>query len=674
MTTELTLANLDAIEAAAGDGADKNPTVSGVAYTGGVMSVEYWGPVAVELSGLTIPDTVPLLADHQNLVGSKLGYIRAAVDGGNLTIDGEITSRSAGAQGIVAQYQRGDTWQLSVGVSPIRAAQYVDEGETAIVNGKETPGPFVHIVRGELAEVSVKALGADAKTRMKIAASFALDPRGESDAMFLARLKRLGVHVAAAAPGVPKPKEVPMDPEKKTEPVVDVTVVAGKAAQDALKAERERVAGIQAAFAGEFPDLERKAITDGITAAAAAEVALKATREARAKDVPNIHVGKGNLPAVQALEAGACFAVGIPEKTLEAGYKPEVLDAGRKLRGMGLREMAKLCAAHAGVELPYGVDAQWIRSAFSTTALSGILGNVANKALAGQFAAVRQVAPRITKAVNHTNFHSHTVYSMAVNGDLEVVSPRGDLKYVDFAQESYTRQLATRGAVARLSRQDIINDELGAFTDMFSRLGRKAALSREKAVGAALNATGAGVTFFTTANGNYISGATTALDSSALGTALKAFRDQTGPDTDGGQDGAAAASDPIDIEPRLLLVPPALEITALELLRSTEVRSASGTKTPTRNIWAGMFEPVVFSRIGAAVSGGSNTNWYLLADPAEGVAAVEISYLNGNQQPTVEYFGLDQDVDTLGVSWRIYWDFGVDRAEHRAGVKSKGAA
>ena len=56
------------------------------------------------------------------------------------------------------------------------------------------------------------------------------------------------------------------------------------------------------------------------------------------------------------------------------------------------------------------------------------------------------------------------------------------------------------------------------------------------------------------------------------------------------------------------------------------------------------------------------------------MAAIEISYLNGLQTPTVEYFGLDQQADVLGVTWRCYWDFGVDLAEYRAGVKSKGAA
>ena len=39
-----------------------------------------------------------------------------------------------------------------------------------------------------------------------------------------------------------------------------------------------------------------------------------------------------------------------------------------------------------------------------------------------------------------------------------------------------------------------------------------------------------------------------------------------------------------------------------------------------------------------------------------------------------EFFGLDADPNVLGVTWRVYWDFGVALGEYRAGVKSKGAA
>jgi hypothetical protein len=49
-----------------------------------------------------------------------------------------------------------------------------------------------------------------------------------------------------------------------------------------------------------------------------------------------------------------------------------------------------------------------------------------------------------------------------------------------------------------------------------------------------------------------------------------------------------------------------------------------------------------------------------------------VSFLNGQQSPTVE--SADADFNTLGIQFRGYHDFGVDKAEYVSGVKSKGAA
>ena len=73
----------------------------------------------------------------------------------------------------------------------------------------------------------------------------------------------------------------------------------------------------------------------------------------------------------------------------------------------------------------------------------------------------------------------------------------------------------------------------------------------------------------------------------------------------------------------------------------------------------------------SAFTGYSTTAWYLLRPPTD-MAAVAVSFLNGNQTPTVE--SSDADFDTLGIQFRGYHDFGCDQAEYLAGIKSKGAA
>ena len=76
------------IEAAGG-----KPKVAGIAYSGGKMNLPGWKhPVVVDLAGMEIPDTVPLLANHENRTESRVGMISASVKNNTLEITGEIVS------------------------------------------------------------------------------------------------------------------------------------------------------------------------------------------------------------------------------------------------------------------------------------------------------------------------------------------------------------------------------------------------------------------------------------------------------------------------------------------------------------------------------------------------------------------------------------------------------
>lgn len=153
------------IEAAAEGG---KPKVKGVAYSGGKMSLPGWKhPVVVDLSGMEIPDTVPLLTNHENRTGSRVGMVAAQVRDNALHIEGEIVSSSGLAAGIVEQAQAGADWQLSIGAE-VKKSELVKTG-TRVVNGQEHAAPFYHVTASVLREVSVVAVGADQATRMKSA-------------------------------------------------------------------------------------------------------------------------------------------------------------------------------------------------------------------------------------------------------------------------------------------------------------------------------------------------------------------------------------------------------------------------------------------------------------------------------------------------------------------------
>ena len=148
------------------------PKVVGVAYSGGKMNLPGWRhPVVVDLAGMEIPESVPLLTNHENKTDSRIGLISATVRNNVLEITGEIVSDSKDAADIIAQGKAGADWQLSIGAD-VKECELVKGSRE--VNGQEVEGPFYHIKKSTLREVSVVAVGADAHTNMKVNAKFNL--------------------------------------------------------------------------------------------------------------------------------------------------------------------------------------------------------------------------------------------------------------------------------------------------------------------------------------------------------------------------------------------------------------------------------------------------------------------------------------------------------------------
>jgi phage major head subunit gpT-like protein len=122
--------------------------------------------------------------------------------------------------------------------------------------------------------------------------------------------------------------------------------------------------------------------------------------------------------------------------------------------------------------------------------------------------------------------------------------------------------------------------------------------------------------------------------------------------------------------PEILLVPPELEQVADQIFQNSNF--GGGTTVANANIYARKYRPVVVPWLSdTEFTGFSTTAWYLMRSPAA-MAAMVVSFLNGQRTPTVE--STDASFDTLGVVFRGYHDFGVDQAEYLSGVKSKGAA
>ncbi len=120
-------------------------------------------------------------------------------------------------------------------------------------------------------------------------------------------------------------------------------------------------------------------------------------------------------------------------------------------------------------------------------------------------------------------------------------------------------------------------------------------------------------------------------------------------------------------------MPPELEITAKELLRSVEVHHEGTDGVATGNALRDITKLEVESRMSNTdkFSDASATAWFVFASPQD--VPLIVGFLDGRETPVVESFGLDHSVEQLGYSFRVYHDYGACLGDPKAGHRSDGA-
>lgn len=374
------------------------------------------------------------------------------------------------------------------------------------------------------------------------------------------------------------------------------------------------------------------------------------------------------------VEAAVCRTGGL--KTLEKEFDEKTLSAvDKKFRGgIGLCELIGIGARQNGWR---GSDVKrdpWnaLKASFnaprddgygpralgpSTISVSGILSNTANKFLREGWMFVESGWRTITAIRSVSDFKTITSYSMTGDNQYKQLPPGGQIEHGTLGNETYTNRADTYARILGIDRRDIINDDLGAFTRVGSRLGRGGALKVNDVFWTEFMADAS--TFYTAARLNYDDGTDTAFSNDGLVAADIIWQSKTDPD-----------GKPLGASAKYLVVPPAHKIPAWRLMNSQrfDVDSEEGELNP----WAGKFEVVTSTYLANSnYTGYSAVAWYMLADPND-LPVIETCFLNGNEMPTVETVELDSD--RLGVAMRAFHDFGCNKQEYRGGLKLKGEA
>lgn len=628
-------------------------------------------PNAVRLDRLN--NGAPFLANHDSFnVADQPGVIvpgsaRIANNEGLATIRFVAEGVDPEADKLFAKIADGIVRNVSVGYRTLKAEK---------IEAVDNTVPTIRAIDWEPYEVSAVSMGADAGAGFRSADDEATNV----------------CEVINQRGAQPHNQRNAMDPEeiKRQEEAARIkreadAQAAKDIAQRAVKAERERIEGINHAVraAGLDAEFGAKLIADGVALDAARGQVIDAMAERAAKDeinphAPVVEVGatgdeKFRAAAVASMLGRMGGDVGVALRAAVSkgvdGFGPDTLKGDDSFKRFQLVDLAIETLRRRGFKFNSMNRADLVGHAFtyraggsgyqSTSDFAVILENTMHKVLRAAFATTPDTWRRFCGTDTVNDFRTHNRYQLGAMEELPVIPSNGEFTNGTIPDGSKkTIDIETRGRILAISRQLIINDDMGALADLGMAQGRSAALAIEKAVYALLaQNSGLGPTqddgqpFFHSnrSNVNATGSALSVAGIDADWTVMAAQQDANGQEY-------------LDLKPSRLLVPNSLRGAAMVINNSAYDFDGSALQKP--NVVRDLFADVIPT---ARLTG---TRRYLFAEPSV-AAAILVVFMEGQGQgPVLE----SQDGwRTDGTELKVRMDFKAQMFEPKGAVTNAGA-
>ncbi len=466
----------------------------------------------------------------------------------------------------------------------------------------------------------------------------------------------------------------PTDAGTRTATPTTVSLATVRAAEPVdvnalVAAERTRISGITEAarVASVGDDVVKKAIDDGLSVDQAKAlfydtwVARDNVRTATAH--ADVRVTRDATDTRRQAMEDAMILRYNPQAQLRVSdaENRNAIEVARQYRGLSLVEMARVCVEATGVRTAgmtkaeiAGLALGMTRAGEMTTSdFPKITANVANKAMLQAYTQAPQTWRPLVREVSAADFK--TLYRLALSEAprLEEVKESEEIKRGKFTESQETYAVKTYAKIAALSRKTIINDDMGAFTEIPASYGRAAADLESDTVWALITANGNmadGIALFHASHNNLGTGG--AISLTTLGEARKLLRKQK----------ALQNKQILNLLPKYLVVPAAIETTAQQYLNQSQLLADQAANV---NPFAGLMQLIVEPRL----DDNSATAWYMAADPGQR-AAIEVAYLEGQRGVYIE---TREGFDIDGIEFKARLDFGAGVTDFRPLVKNAGA-
>ena len=637
-------------------GATENPVME--------MDWDRWEmvPTVLRMDGCVLPENgqIPLLDTHWRITtASVIGSYREMRAAGAELLGRAHFSTAPEAEGPYLKTKEGHITDCSVGRKDLESV-YIPAGQRQIVAGTEYEGPMRVVTRWVPKEMSMCPIGADEMAKVR-AATPPVKPQtkkeeDEMDPKVRAFLVSRGLSETATeeeALSFMQTLDVRGESAAATA-APDLSAVTDQV-RAAFVAEQSRCAEIRTIC--QRAGFDEARITEYITSGATADAVRSAAFEHVVTNAPtaggagfrgSVEVGADSRDKFRSAAEGAIL--------IRSGRQADeslIKLGARDLAGFTLVELARESLRAAGQPI-YGNVLDMVGRAFTTSDFPMLLANVANKSLLEGWETQEETWPAWVAEGSVSDFKTHTAARPGEVDSLDEIYEDDEYKYGTRGEQQEQYKIATYGKLFGLSRQTIINDDLGALTDIPREFGEAASRTVGDVVYAVVTANSAmgdGTALFH-ANHTNLAGSGAAVSVTTIGAAEVAM----------GLQKDISGKRRLNIKPVFFLCPLTQKPVAEQFFTTPVIGTQASPNV--NNIYQGAYFTRVYE---PRLDDSSTTAWYLAARKGK---TVKVFFLNGNKAP---FLDTKQGWNRDGVEFKVRIDCGAKAMSWKGLYKNPGA-
>lgn len=246
------------------------------------------------------------------------------------------------------------------------------------------------------------------------------------------------------------------------------------AVSKSIAAIQARNVEIKASAEPHFANVEIRALYDNVVAAADPEItAADVNKQILAILAKGRGPLGGNAGDGVTVDDGENRRAGMAEAIQARMGHGDAKAAGNHFRGLSLYDMARECAAAAGVNVRGMDQVDVVKAAITHTSsdFPQLTGDVVNRSVLRGYESVPEVFEQFVQDVSVPDFRKQTLAGLGHFVGIKEVPEGGEYEYGTFATLGQEVQLKKLGGMFSISDEAIINDDLGLFSTVPFKMG-----------------------------------------------------------------------------------------------------------------------------------------------------------------------------------------------------------